>query len=154
MIDGHREKPGLLVPTLCVGTRVPTLCVVALPGACAPVIRQLDSTRDAERGNEIRSTILLLLAALLSICLPIATARAEDDDDDSRPGLVAQYTAGDKIFDRIDRDIQFDWGTHSPDGRLSPGPFSVRWTGKLLIRTEGKHALHLYLQGEATVTLN
>ncbi len=90
-----------------------------------------------------------------ALCFPISTATAADDDDeDSPPGLVARYTAGEKSIERIDRDLQFVWGTHAPDTRLPAGPFSAQWTGKLLIRAEGKHAFHLYLQGEATVTLN
>ncbi len=80
--------------------------------------------------------------------------QADEEDDDFIPGLAAHYTAGDKTIDRIDRDVQFDWGAHSPDVRLPAGSFSATWTGKLLIRSEGKHAFHLYLNGETTVKLN
>ncbi|MBI3864671.1 MAG: c-type cytochrome, partial [Planctomycetia bacterium] len=78
----------------------------------------------------------------------------DDEDDDFIPGLVARYTAEAKTVDRIDRDVQFDWGADSPDVRLPAGPFSATWTGKLLIRTDGRHAYHLYLNGEATIKLN
>ncbi|MGE5194837.1 MAG: PA14 domain-containing protein, partial [Deltaproteobacteria bacterium] len=83
-----------------------------------------------------------------------ASAADDDDDEDFHPGLVAQYTAGHRTIDRIDHDVQFVWAARSPDARLPAGRFSAHWTGQILIRTEGKHAFHLYLQGEATVTLN
>src|SRR5258708_10987203 len=79
---------------------------------------------------------------------------ANDDDDDSHPGLVARYVVGERDITRIDRDVQFVWDKGSPDMRLSVGPFKAVWSGTLLIRTEGKHAFHLYLEGEAGVTLN
>ncbi len=94
------------------------------------------------------------LALILSLSFVTSAVHAEEgEDDDSHPALVARYVAGGKTIERIDRDVQFVWGTHSPDQRLPPGSFSARWTGKLLIRTEGKHAFHLYLGGEAKVTL-
>src|SRR6266481_1126368 len=70
-----------------------------------------------------RSTfkILLLLLALCASTKNVALA-ADDDDEDSQPGLVARYTAGDKTIDRIDRDVQFVWGTGSPNARLPAGP--------------------------------
>lgn len=33
---------------------------------------------------------------------------------------------------RIDSTIDFDWGVHSPAAGVNPGPFSVRWEGKLV----------------------
>jgi len=92
---------------------------------------------------------------LLSILLlGLVLAADDDDDDDSHPGLVARYTVSERNINRIDRDVQFVWGKDSPDERLPAGPFRARWQGTLLIRTEGKHAFHLYLQGEADVKLN
>jgi mono/diheme cytochrome c family protein len=93
---------------------------------------------------------------VLALCASITQSAlaADDDDEEAQPGLAARYTAGDKAVDRIDRDVQFVWGAGSPDARLPAGGFSARWTGQILIRSEGKHAFHLYLQGEAAVSLN
>ena len=116
-----------------------------------------DASSHAERGNErIQSSMFnLMLMLLVAFCFPMTKViAADDDDEDSQPGLVAQYTAGGKTIDRIDGDVQFVWGEHGPDARLPAGPFSALWRGVILIRTEGKHAFHLYLDGEATVTLN
>jgi mono/diheme cytochrome c family protein len=106
----------------------------------------------AERGNE--RAWLLAAAIVLFVIRPAHAFQADEDDDDFIPGLVARYTVGTNSVDRIDRDVQFDWGAHSPDARLPAGSFSATWTGKLLIRAEGKHAFHLYLNGEATIKLN
>ena len=94
----------------------------------------------------------LLTFILLILVTPALFAA--DDDDDSHPGLVARFAAGEREITRIDRDVQFTWGAHGPDVRLPTGPFQANWSGMLLIRTEGKHAFHLYLQGEANVALN
>lgn len=96
----------------------------------------------------------ILFIALVTYASFAVAASDDDEDDDSHPGLVARYAVGEREITRIDRDVQFVWGTHSPDMRLPAGPFKAVWSGKLLIRTEGKHAFHLYLQGEADVTLN
>lgn len=102
----------------------------------------------------VRRSANLLLLALAFIPARLAAQPAEDDDEDSRPGLIAAYTAGEKTVERIDPDVQFVWEAASPDARLPAAPFSAHWTGKLLIRTEGKHAFHLFVHGEARVTLN
>ena len=99
----------------------------------------------------LRLTGVILLGL---VTYPSFAVADDDEDDDSHPGLVARYAVGERDIERIDRDVQFVWGQDSPDIRLPVGPFQARWSGTLLIRTEGKHAFHLYLQGEADVTLN
>ncbi|MEO8290037.1 MAG: PA14 domain-containing protein [Gaiellaceae bacterium] len=50
-------------------------------------------------------------------------------------GLRGQYydTPSFKVWKltRTDPTVDFDWGDESPDPQLSPGSFSVRWTGEL-----------------------
>src|SRR6516165_1428807 len=105
---------------------------------------------------DVRRSTLKILVVLLILCCSMATTRGASDDDaaESKPGLIAQYSASDKTIDRVDRDVQFVWDGGTPDPRLPTGPFTAHWAGQILIRTEGKHAFHLYLQGKATVTLN
>src|SRR5262249_43106605 len=106
---------------------------------------------------DVRCSTFKNLILFLAICpstAGAALAAADHDHEAAQTGLAARYTAGDKTINRIDRDVQFMWGTGSPDARLRAGDFSARWTGQILIRTEGKHAFHLYLQGEASVSLN
>ena len=39
---------------------------------------------------------------------------------------------GKPVFKRIDKQVSFNWGAGSPDPRLPPDNFSVRWTGVLI----------------------
>src|SRR5438132_2736654 len=98
-----------------------------------------------------RGCLLLATCVLGLISLPAVAADESDDEEDSHPGLAATYVAGEKSIDRVDRDVEFVWGAHSPDPRLAAGPFAANWSGKLLVRSEGRHAFHLFLQGEARV---
>jgi hypothetical protein len=48
-------------------------------------------------------------------------------------GLTGTYFNNDNftdpVFSRLDPEINFDWGRGSPDPRIDPDTFSVRWTG-------------------------
>jgi mono/diheme cytochrome c family protein/glucose/arabinose dehydrogenase len=79
---------------------------------------------------------------------------ASDEDDSRTPGLIARYSAGDRSIERVDSDVQFDWERDAPDQRLPSGPFAAHWTGKLLIRSENRPRLHLFLRGEASIALD
>lgn len=95
-----------------------------------------------------------LLASLTSVLLiPVNSVRAADDeeDDDSRPGLVAELSVDSKQVRRIDPDLSFAWGADAPDARLPAGPFRARWAGQLLVRSEGELQFHAWLQGKLTV---
>jgi beta-glucosidase len=48
---------------------------------------------------------------------------------------------GEPVLTRVDPDINFDWGAFSPAPQLKPQNFSVRWTGKLVVRQSGKYVL-------------
>jgi len=52
-------------------------------------------------------------------------------------GLKGEYFAnrnleGEPVLVRVDKEILFDWGLGSPDPKVPPDNFSVRWTGKLI----------------------
>tara|TARA_B100001245_G_scaffold236403_1_gene227208 strand:+ start:2964 stop:8984 length:6021 start_codon:yes stop_codon:yes gene_type:complete len=52
----------------------------------------------------------------------------------SRPGLTAEYFqntswSGNPVLTRNDPNINFDWGTGSPDPSMSSNNYSARWTG-------------------------
>jgi len=56
---------------------------------------------------------------------------------DGQEGLQGEYFAnrnleGTPVLVRVDREVNFDWGTGSPDPKVPPDNFSVRWTGKLI----------------------
>ncbi len=84
-----------------------------------------------------------------------ATAiRADDDENDTVPGLVGTYRAGRTTIRRIDPEVAFDWKSDAPDPRLARGPFSVRWSGQLLVREATPFRFHAFLQGNVAVTVD
>lgn len=63
----------------------------------------------------------------------------------SRPGVVGQYWnngsfSGEPKITRVDSDINFDWGTGSPDPLIGVDNFSARWTGYLVPRQSGTYS--------------
>ena len=50
-------------------------------------------------------------------------------------GLTAQYfdtaSLGTLKLTRVDAEVNFDWGTGSPNAAIDPDTFSVRWTGRV-----------------------
>lgn len=83
-----------------------------------------------------------------------AEAVSQDDDEDSRPGLVAKYSVGTQSVERIDNVLSFDWGDHAPDSRLEAGGFLAEWTGNLLVRVPGKHRFHAFVAGDVAITID
>ena len=41
------------------------------------------------------------------------------------------------VLTRIDERVHFDWADGSPDPKIKPDRFSVRWTGKLVAPKTG-----------------
>lgn len=66
--------------------------------------------------------------------------------DGKENGLLAEYynnakLEGEPTLVRIDKNIEFNWGDGSPDPKLKPDRFSVRWTGKLKAPVSGSYRL-------------
>ncbi|MEY2409428.1 MAG: hyaluronate lyase, partial [Verrucomicrobiota bacterium] len=59
-------------------------------------------------------------------------------------GLRATYFSGTNLLTtlitRIDHTVNFSWTNSSPDPVLLPGPFSVRWTGKVRAKQGGVYS--------------
>ena len=102
------------------------------------------------------------------------TFQVEDSLTTSAPGTVSVImgTAGTGLkgeyFDnenftnlkvtRIDPQVNFDWGTGSPDGAIGADTFSVRWSGLLLVPETGTYTfstlsdgVRLYVNGVAFI---
>ncbi|HIE08349.1 MAG TPA: beta-glucosidase [Armatimonadetes bacterium] len=65
--------------------------------------------------------------------IPSECLRAPDGEE----GLKGEYFAnkdlrGSPVLVRVDKEVNFDWGMGSPDPKVPPDNFSVRWTGKLI----------------------
>ncbi|MFN8487766.1 MAG: PA14 domain-containing protein [Caldilineaceae bacterium] len=53
-----------------------------------------------------------------------------------------QYLSGNPVVCRNDNDVNFDWGSGSPDGRVPSDHFSARWT-RTLYFSAGLYRFHL-----------
>lgn len=98
-----------------------------------------------------------LLVALLAMRFLTAASFAAppaEDDEEFRPGLVAEYRVGERAVTRIDPDVAFAWDEAAPDARLSAERFEATWRGLVLVRLEAKHRLHAFVQGDVTVELD
>jgi hypothetical protein len=73
-------------------------------------------------------------------------------------GLTGQYfnnmdfTA--PAFSRTDAKIDFNWGTGSPDSRIGPDTFSVRWTGQVSAPTTGRYTFYTTTDDGVRLTVN
>ncbi len=66
-------------------------------------------------------------------------------------GLKGEYfsnknLAGPPALNRTDMQIQFDWGESSPASGMPPDNFSIRWTGKIRVESDGDY--EFYVQGD------
>ena len=77
----------------------------------------------------------------------------EEDEFPYRPGLVAEYRAGDRSVTRVDPVVAFDWEEGSCDLRLPGGPFQATWRGRLWTREMGSYRLLCYGQGRVRLHL-
>jgi uncharacterized delta-60 repeat protein len=58
------------------------------------------------------------------------------------------------VFTRRDPNINFNWGTGSPDPRMDADTFSVRWTGQILAPTTGRYTFYTTSDDGARLTIN
>ncbi|HEX2984448.1 MAG TPA: glycoside hydrolase family 3 C-terminal domain-containing protein [Ignavibacteriales bacterium] len=70
-------------------------------------------------------------------------------EDKKEHGLRGEYFdnrdwSGAPVFTRVDKDVNFFWWDGSPDSRINPDNYGVRWSGVLVPETTGKYALGGY----------
>jgi len=66
-------------------------------------------------------------------------------------GLKGEYftnrdLSGTAGITRIDRRIRFDWGESAPASGMPPDDFSIRWTGKIRVDSDGEY--QFFVQGD------
>ena len=110
------------------------------------------TTDNMPTARTLLSSIFLWNLLTNSLCL--LAAPPDEDDEEFRPGLVAEYRVGERAVTRIDPDVAFAWDEAAPDARLSAERFEATWRGLVLIRLEAKHRLHAFVQGDVTVELD
>ncbi len=83
----------------------------------------------------------------------------ESFSTDSKTGLKAEYfnnrdLSGKPDLIRIDKEINFNWGSLSPAKEIKEDGFSVRWTGKLTAAESGKYQIGWRSNGAVKVFLD
>lgn len=80
---------------------------------------------------------------------------------DARRGLSGQYYAArnfrseKKAFERVDPQIQFDFGQENPDpSRMDTNEFSIRWRGSVLAKETGEYEFILKTENGARLWVN
>ncbi len=66
-------------------------------------------------------------------------------------GLKGEYFAnrdlsGSPAMTRVDQHIRFDWGESAPASGFPPDDFSIRWTGKIRVDSDGEY--QFFVQGD------
>jgi len=74
-------------------------------------------------------------------------------------GLFGQYfddiEMKKPVFGRIDRDIYFNFGIdRSPDPRIRPSNFAIRWTGELQPKVSGRHVILCLVDDGVRIRIN
>jgi mono/diheme cytochrome c family protein len=76
-------------------------------------------------------------------------------------GLQAEYfktrtfRRGDRVIERLDPTVEFNFGTKSPDAdKIPPDEFSIRWTGGLLAPESGEYEIVVSSENGARLWLN
>jgi hypothetical protein len=106
-----------------------------------PILRRLDldypQYPEASQNHQYLLTHSLLVAPVASGGLAIVPA-AWLSTPNAQPGLQAAYfdnedLSGSPALNRVDANIDFNWGAGSPDGTIGNDHFSVRWTGHITV---------------------
>ena len=100
-----------------------------------------------------RPTLCLVCAVLILTAVRGGTAQ-DPEDEDLLPGVLLTLTASGKTVERIEDDISVQWGSFSPDPRLSAGPFRAEWKSQILLREAGKYRLWAWVQGDISVRID
>jgi len=73
-------------------------------------------------------------------------------------GLKGEYYNNedftDKKFERVDSQIDFDWGYGSPHELIDPETYSVRWTGKIQPKYTDIYAFHAFIDDGVRLWVN
>ena len=105
-----------------------------------PILRRLDldypQYPEAARENEYLIGHSLLVAPAMDGPQPVPSAWLTAATGE--PGLNATYfsnenLAGSPALTRVDSNIDFDWGTGSPDASVPNDHFTARWTGNITV---------------------
>jgi mono/diheme cytochrome c family protein len=106
-----------------------------------------------------RLSTVFLVGYLLLPQLVLAQAKLPAElDDEYQAGLLADFHAkrgnATELVQRVDSRLAFSWPDATPDPRITPGPFSVTWSGYLMSQVQGPYRLAAYVKGQLQLKLN
>jgi beta-glucosidase len=78
--------------------------------------------------------------------MPVSSSALTESGAGSAAGLKAEYfnnreLKGEPVLVRTDAEVNFDWGSLSPDAKVVADNFSIRWTGRITAPESGKYLL-------------
>lgn len=99
------------------------------------------------------STNVLYSPGMYPTGVTVEPVDTEDLASDGAKGLKGEYfnnsdMDGEPVLVRQDRQVDFNWGSLSPDAKVKDDNFSVRWTGKLTAPESGTYSLGLAGNGQ------
>ncbi|MEO2022841.1 MAG: PA14 domain-containing protein, partial [Pirellulaceae bacterium] len=104
------------------------------------------------------STVFLVGCFLVPHLALAQTGLPAELDEQYRAGLLADFRAqrGNATgrVQRVDSRLAFSWQDSPPDPRITPGPFSVTWSGYLMSQVQGPYRLAAYVKGQLQLKLN
>jgi hypothetical protein len=124
--------------------------------ARAPMQLVLDKSWAPEEKQPFPSFGLIALALfILAINVPPVVHAAAASLRHPRNGLLGKYYrnatwSGEPVDVQVDQQIDFDWSKRTP----LPAPFSVDWTGKLIIEQSGNYTFGLVADDGALLTID
>ncbi|MDZ4684715.1 MAG: PA14 domain-containing protein [Planctomycetaceae bacterium] len=93
-----------------------------------------------------------LAMCLAAVCLP-SPAIAQDDDDESRPGLISTATGQYRRGQELVADVSLRTMLPEQDFRGDKNSWQQEWHGQLLLKSEGKYRFHAFVHGGVKVQL-
>ena len=95
----------------------------------------------------------LITIGCVMLLVALRPVFAQDDDDESKPGLIAISTNGNKGSAGVRPDIFYPSSRHTDTAPVLPGPPTSTWDGQLLLKAEGTFQFHAFVHGRLSVKL-
>ena len=105
------------------------------------------------------AAILLILPLQWCLAQPVTEWQDDDGPPEFLPGLLAQYSVGDRRLEQIDEALlwtgSFDEssGRWRPDAGLPAAPFQASWRGFLNVREAGPYRIRFHGSGRFQLSL-
>ncbi|MCA9053150.1 MAG: hypothetical protein KDA75_04900, partial [Planctomycetaceae bacterium] len=97
---------------------------------------------------------MLRLLAVWALLGWTSLAGADDLFEGLIPGLLGRYSDGAVERQRVDADVAFDWQSASPFSEFANEPFTAKWSGVMLVRSDTDYIFSTFAAGEVEITID